>query len=736
MPTLTEQQCDDIIRYLQTEAFKDNVLSGVFIDDMVDLLNDNGWAIPQASGRGKNLLGTSGNTQRYASLKSDKVTLAQADADSVALGFNNLIERDDYTRNIRVKGKATTGTQKTTKTTPAGVTPPCRNLSATFFDHNGMMATNIISIANTGSPDAGWIVSAKKVAKGINYTTEFPISVGASYITGDRGINQSLTGLSGSAPANVQTPVAVAPAVVAAAVAVVEEEEEPEVVVPEQVAPNPSAIPFTETLKPKQIKGYDAAKNEKRRLSISAYEERDKTKSGSYPYPLKTQPIYFVLTPSVDDSQLQIPKSFIDPDSSFEDGFVDGPAFNTPQGVLIAQEGKKVHFTTLVNGILNSDGIDLTNAIASFTLKWSQPGSSQKIELFEAKDKSGDVIFKVIDGEIIQIQSSFTQMSGDPALLLVPTPNIKIIGTVLQLIIGAQGGANLSLPETLQASATTLGYPDPSYNEGLLQIVEDELITNSAKILFYSTQTQPVATVDVYEQIMVDIDGSELPADTVLARIIGKVEDVVDNATTYIKVFLDFGYTGAKTTDLFSGVLPDDEETRLCALIFMGDNFDLDIDGVNSELGLLDNIDKMAALKSLLTSTPVPAIDSDGNNLGYSTVSDATLTFENNGLTKVIQIPNLNGELIGIDRNGDTVKGKVDSIQVHKGNAAAAYETQKQIRRSNRLSPIYNLKNPSATDQNATASVAFRIGRKYYVIGRRQGQAVLIEIDLNYQTEA
>ena len=70
----------------------------------------------------------------------------------------------------------------------------------------------------------------------------------------------------------------------------------------------------------------------------------------------------------------------------------------------------------------------MTNAIASFTLKWSQPGSSQKIELFEAKDKSGDVIFKVIDGEITQIQSSFTQMSGDPADLLVPTPNIKIIG--------------------------------------------------------------------------------------------------------------------------------------------------------------------------------------------------------------------------------------------------------------------------------------------------------------------
>ena len=41
MPVLTEKQCDTIIRYLQTEGFKDNVLRGPFIDDIVDLLNDN-----------------------------------------------------------------------------------------------------------------------------------------------------------------------------------------------------------------------------------------------------------------------------------------------------------------------------------------------------------------------------------------------------------------------------------------------------------------------------------------------------------------------------------------------------------------------------------------------------------------------------------------------------------------------------------------------------------------------
>ena len=159
------------------KAFKDNVLRGPFIDDIVDLLNDNGYTIPTSS-RGKVLLGTAGNTQRYAQLKSDKVTLAQADQDSVDLGFTNLLERDDYTRHIQVTGKATTGTQKTTKTTPAGVTPPSRALNATFFDHNGQMAANILEIAKSGSPTASWIASAKKVAAGTNYKTEFPISVG------------------------------------------------------------------------------------------------------------------------------------------------------------------------------------------------------------------------------------------------------------------------------------------------------------------------------------------------------------------------------------------------------------------------------------------------------------------------------------------------------------------------------------------------------------------------------
>ena len=78
-----------------------------------------------------------------------KQSLPDADAISQRLGFNDLVEKDDYTRHIQVRGKATTGTQKTAKTTPAGVTPPSRALNATFFDHNGQMAANILEIANS-----------------------------------------------------------------------------------------------------------------------------------------------------------------------------------------------------------------------------------------------------------------------------------------------------------------------------------------------------------------------------------------------------------------------------------------------------------------------------------------------------------------------------------------------------------------------------------------------------------
>ena len=729
MPVLTEKQCDTIIRYLQTEAFKDNVLRGPFIDDIVDLLNDNGYTIPTSS-RGKVLLGTAGNTQRYAQLKSDKVTLAQADQDSVDLGFTNLLERDDYTRNIQVTGKATTGTQKTTKTTPAGVTPPSRALNATFFDHNGQMAANILEIANSGSPTASWIASAKKVAAGTNYKTEFPISVGPTYVQGDRGINQALQGTAGSTPANVVTPT---PASTPPPTPTPETEETVEEVTEEVVEePEPTVVvaegetAMNDNFTDKAQKGFDTAAKDDRRLSIPKWEERDKTTSGMYPYPLKEQPIYFVLNPSPDDGALQITNMYADPDNW--DADPNAPAHTTDQGVLIIQDGKKVKFTTMANltsGNRMAENLTSDN-VSDYTLKWSRPGSAEKIELFEAKNKNGAVIFKVIDGTITELVSNKATIATATNALLSTDQTVNLTENVLQIIVSPSG--------TDLVSATDFGFPtNGEWTENMAQWFAGD--GKDALIFNYSTKVDTKATVDVYEKEIADFDGTTIPADDLLARVAGQVDQTMDVQNKYIKVFLNLDYAGARTSDLFSGRIQD-SESRIIALIFPGDQIDLDLEGVNSELGLTDQLDKVMALKEVKTSTPVPVMDSDGNSLGYDSCSDATLTFEHNGKTKVIQIPNADGELMAYDKNGDTIKGQVESIEVHSGNAAAMYETQKMIRRSNRMSPSFNLPNPSASDQNATASVAFRIGRKYYVIGRRGGQPVLIELDLNYQQEA
>ena len=726
MPVLNNVQCDTIIQYLQTEALKDAVIKGPLIDDVVDLLNDNGYTIP-LSNRSKPLLGSTGNTQRYAQISTMKQTLVDADNIASQLGFTDLVECNNYTRNIQVSGKATTGTQKTQKTTPAGNTPPSRALNATFFDHNGQMAANILSIASTGSPTASWIASAKKVAAGTNYTSEFPVSVGPSYIIGDRGINQMLTGTATSAPANPVTPTPPSPP---APTPAEETEETPEVTTPVETVVETVATPegvtvMADTLSAKMKNGLSSASSENRRLSIPKWEERDKTDSGQYPYPLKDQPIYFMLTPAAEDSSLQLTNAYMDSDNW--DADPNAATRLTDAGVLIIQQGQKIVFTTKSNlDKGNNIGLKITDGVAdTFTLKWSRPGSSEKIELFEVRNKNGATIFKVIDGKIIELESKYASIGKVTSDLMAMDQSVTLSEDVLQIVVTPDNSS-------VKTNATELGYPnDANWTEQIPMWLENN---PTAQMYFYSTNVDTRATVDVYENAVEDSDGSLIPAEELLARIAGTVDQTMDVANKYIKVYLNFDYAGARTTDLFSGRIQD-SDSRLSALIFPGDQIDLNLQDVNGELGLVDQVDKVMALKEVKTSTPVAALDSDGNALGYDTVSDAILTFEHNGKTKVITIPNADGELMAYDNNNEQVKGQIESIEVHSGNAAAMYETQKMIRRSNRMAPAFNLPNPSATDQNATGSVAFRIGRKYYVLGRRGGQPVLIELDLNYQQE-
>ena len=266
--------------------------------------------------------------------------------------------------------------------------------------------------------------------------------------------------------------------------------------------------------------------------------------------------------------------------------------------------------------------------VSNFTLKWSRPGSSEKIELFEAQNKNGATIFKVIDGTITELVSNRATIATATNALLSTDQTVNLSENVLQIIVSPTG-ADL-------VSATDFGFPTNSeWTENMAQWFAGD--GKDALIFNYSTKVDTKATVDVYEQEIADFDGTTIPADDLLARVAGQVDQTMDVQNKYIKVFLNLDYAGARTSDLFSGRIQD-SESRIIALIFPGDQIDLDLEGVNSELGLTDQLDKVMALKEVKTSTPVPVMDSDGNSLGYDSCSDATLPL-NTMVKPVIQIP-------------------------------------------------------------------------------------------------
>ena len=77
-------------------------------------------------------------------------------------------------------------------------------------------------------------------------------------------------------------------------------------------------------------------------------------------------------------------------------------------------------------------------------------------------------------------------------------------------------------------------------------------------------------------------------------------------------------------------------------------------------------------------------------------------------------------------------RGRVESVELHTGDAAGAYQKQKAIRRQQRMSEAFNIRNGSKSDENATAAVAFSKGNKYYIVGRHNGKPVMVELELDF----
>jgi hypothetical protein len=256
---------------------------------------------------------------------------------------------------------------------------------------------------------------------------------------------------------------------------------------------------------------------------------------------------------------------------------------------------------------------------------------------------------------------------------------------------------------------------------------------------YYDPNVTIAASLEGYEGGLTDLDGTMREENYWLSRIVAATSDAVDVSQTYIAVNLVFDMDTSTTTDLFNG---GPEKTKMETLIFPGDEQELDLlltpygdeKTVMAELKIDSEGLRALMLQDLTTSPAIPAVDEDGNALGYNLVTDVDIEFGNmaTGDSTSIHIPNPDDEFAAVDLLGETLRGRVESIELRTGDPSGAYQKQKAIRRQQRMSDAFNIRNGSKSDENATAAVAFSKDNKYYILGRHDGKPIMVELQLDF----
>ena len=775
MPQLTTTQCGDILTYLFVEGIKNSAVaarsgSTDLQQDLFDFLMNNGYTLPIPASRAKDLLGPNSSKQSIGrdfnpdnwgpnqpgKAQTRPIDLAAADAVAQRIGFADLQEMDNYTRNIKVSGKATVGTSSGVKVNLAGDRVPCRNLGTEFYDHNGVMSTNILALAATGSLDPGFLASAANVASGYNYATEFPVSRGKTYILGDDLVHQMSSGATpAQPPAPAPTPATAptpAPAPTPATVTTEEEPEEEEVVEEEVVAPldlsdiNRAAM-AGEMVDYANLK---ICQDPERSLSPTGWEERQNSSAGNYPYPLSERnPIWVHLQKPVTDPAIIQSEMIIyanDMEKQADENFTgEDPWFKHGTGWLRIDDKKIIFFdasevarcssgsATQMNGIevFNADnggGSDLRVT----ELQFADPAVETKVEKIVVA--TGDKTIFIYDMSGVGIDTSPNPLltrEYDHADLFTPVSSGASFGPVIVVNLTGWKRSDIDFEEE-EYAGQMMEYLSTNTPQGGLYYFSEGFV-------------DVLVNYNAYEQELTDQVGVVISAGELLLRVAATADETFDKSTSYLKVFVVFDTPTSYTSDLYSGLdaaapdLPTGD-----TLIILGDNFDLDLIGDNDApvyetLGIgTSTSDRSKSLQSITTAKTQPALDGEGNSMGFSLLpSDSfgsiKMVYENNGSTEIVSIPNSDGMIKGIDRNGEEVAGRVMEIQIHAGNPAGAWQTQKEARRQKRMSTDFNLPNPSDTTAgSATSSVAFSRGRKFYVVGRHKGKPVMIELDLSY----
>lgn len=714
MPQLTIDQCMTIMGYLNTEGFSKKTLTALD-DEIVNFLAANGYTVPvYGKGRGANNPVIGGGSQ-YSAMMSAKKFWNDSNIQTF-LGLNGEGEADNYTRNISAPPATNTGTSASTKVNSAGDPLPSRNLGPEYFDHNGMMARNILSIASTGSPDPTWISAAKNVAAGTNYLSAFPAQLGDTYVMGNNLIHPNLATATPTPTPTTPTPSSSGGAAVPPVTSdddddeedmeeMVEIEETPKPVADKRFYPDQTQQPESKCLSP-MFTG--------RSLNDATYAARATNNNGFYPY---DGTIKISLAEDSQNDMLQPP---VTSTNVVLDLFADSSTQSTSADASPAVSIDICDGTFKVNSLGELVSVE---AYTSLEVRWIR--GTEEIDALVVRNGS-DEIFRMENNQIVDFNFMVNSFEG-----IWCAPDLIADAGQINFPFIYFGPSRDS-----DYGITTVSSSKDDYNEAL-----NELRDKGAVFGYYSTAV-PASNIEVslesYLGGIEDLDGTFREENYWLSRVVGDIDEELDISQTYLAVNIIMSGDTGRNSDLFVGT----GEMRQETLIFPGDEQELDLlltpfinnETVMGTLGIDSEGLRQLMLSEIKTSAPQQVMDDEGNPTGETLISDVSLIFENmmNNETLTINIPNPDDEFAAVDLLGTTIRGKVESIELKQGDPAAAHEKQKLIRRQERMSDNWNVRNGSKTDQNATSTIAFEKGRKYYIVGRHDGKPILLELELEF----
>ena len=720
MPTMSEDQRHALLVYLNIEGFRAGAMTAID-NDIVYLLDDNGFTIPNyqsGAGTGNAMFGGGKQYSKHVQTNFNDSNI------QTWMGLTGEGEADNYTRAV-VAPPAKTGDSKSAKRNSVGDPLPARVLKPEFFDHNGMMAKNILSIASTGMPEAAWIVAAKKVAAGANYLSEFPANLRDTYALGSRGIHPNM-GATTPAPAPAPAPTPAAPAPQKKVLMPVVDETEPmEVVVEEITAPTGTTYLGTNDVVTTALK---TVRSNGRSLNDATWAARDSGMSGMYSYDTNKQPLEIIFKQHPNNDILQPPVTgknmgIVDLFSGSE---IVAEVDASPAAKIVIQDG--------------SIFVDINSE--SYQLTFDGEQTTVEVVWERSTDNITGVVVKAVGSEVLRIVNNTITLLNiedtpdDTILNLVDAPaDIWVAPEILYdvseidnpvVYIGHQRYDDYGI--------SSVSSPRDDYNAAL-----NEVRDGGYGFGYFSPEVTIKGSLGVYEGGSDDFDGTLRDENYWLSRIVVETSDALDVSQSYISVNLVFDMDTSSTTDLFNG---GPEKVKTETLIFPGDENGLDLletpfsskKTIMAAIGIDNTGLRALMLTDVDTSTAVVAVEDDGTLLGYSTVTDTDLTFTNlgSGDSQKIHIPNPDDEFAAVDLLGQTLRGRVESIELYTGDPAAAYQKQKAIRRQQRMNDAFNIRNGSKSDENATAAVAFSKGNKYYIVGQHKGKPVMVELELNF----